>query len=90
MNPPRQERASEDEDVLLENNNKLRSAAPYFPEEVYLHLPRFLQECVKYAANPREKDIMLLGILNNCSACLPGTRSGGAARRGPGRVCASR
>lgn len=74
MNPPRQERASEDEDVLLENNNKLRSAAPYFPEEVYLHLPRFLQECVKYAANPREKDIMLLGSLNNCSACLPGTR----------------
>ena len=74
MNPPRQERTSEDEDVLLENNNKLRSAAPYFPEEVYLHLPRFLQECVKYAANPREKDIMLLGSLNNCSACLPGTR----------------
>lgn len=74
MNPPRQEREPEDEDVLLENNNELRSTVPYFPEEVYLHLPRFLQECVKYASNPREKDIMLLGSLNNCGACLPGTR----------------
>ena len=29
MNPPRQEREPEDEDVLLENNNELRSTVPY-------------------------------------------------------------
>lgn len=65
---------SEEEDVLLENNNELRASAPYFPEEVYEHLPPFLKDCVKYANNPREKDITLLSCMNCCAACLPGTR----------------
>lgn len=68
---PESEKDKEEEEEVLEKNNVLRASAPYIPEAVFEHLPRLLQECVKYAANPRERDFMLLGSLNSCSAALP-------------------
>lgn len=62
--------AGEEED-LLEKNNELRAQAPYIPDNVYAQLPRLLQDCVQYAADPRERDIMLLSSLSCCSALFP-------------------
>ena len=71
---PESEKDKDDEEEVLENNNVLRASAPYIPEVVYEHLPQLLQDCVKYAANRRERDFMLLGSLNSCSAALPYVR----------------
>lgn len=71
---PESEKDKDDEEEVLENNNVLRASAPYIPEAVYEHLPQLLQDCVKYAANRRERDFMLLGSLNSCSAALPHVR----------------
>lgn len=61
----------ESEDEVLEKNNELRAAAPHIPHEVYKHLPQLLQDCVKYATSDRDRDLLLLGSLNSCSAALP-------------------
>lgn len=74
MSPPGTQNDKTDTDDLLEKNNELRASAPYIPEAVYTALPDFLKECVKYAADPRERDIMLLGSLNCCSAAFPHVR----------------
>ena len=57
-----------DEEDLLEKNNELRAQSPYIPESVYEMLPQLLQDCVRYSADPRERDIVLLSCLNCCSA----------------------
>ena len=59
------------EDDVLEKNNELRAAAPHIPHEVYEHLPQFLKDCVKYAMSDRDRDLLLLGSMNSCSAALP-------------------
>ena len=46
----------------------LRAQMPCLPEEIYACLPEFLQQCVCYAGNPRERDITLLSALVACSA----------------------
>lgn len=74
LNLPESEKDKEEEEEVLEKNNVLRGFAPYIPEAAYEHLPRLLQDCVKYAANQRERDFMLLGSLNSCSAALPYVR----------------
>lgn len=60
-----------DEEDLLEKNNELRAQSPYIPESVYEMLPQLLQDCVRYSADPRERDIVLLSCLNCCSAVFP-------------------
>lgn len=57
---------------VLEKNDALRATAPYISEEVYRHLPAFLQRCCQPANGNRERDLLLLGSLNSCSALLPG------------------
>lgn len=64
--------AGSDEEDLLEKNNELRAQSPYIPDSAYSGLPQFLKDCVQYASDPRERDIILLGSLNCCSALFPG------------------
>lgn len=64
----------EQEAEVLEKNNKLRASAPCIPEEVFPLLPPFLGRCLKHAGNARERDLMLLGSLNSCSALFPEVR----------------
>lgn len=64
--------AGSEEEDLLEKNNELRAQSPYIPDSAYSGLPQFLKDCVQYASDPRERDIILLGSLNSCSALFPG------------------
>ena len=73
-NPFSAEEEGESTEEVLAFNNDLRAAAPYIPDEVYNTLPPFLQRCVKPATHPRERDILLLGTLNSCSALFPYVR----------------
>ena len=65
---------ADEADEVLEKNDELRASAPYIPAEVYDHLPELLRRCTASAANARERDILLLGSLNCCSALLPRVR----------------
>ena len=56
---------------LSYNTNRLRNEAPYIPDEVYEQLPPFLQDVVKHARTPRERDIMLMAGISNLSIAVP-------------------
>ena len=66
---------SEDPSQFLENEQekgeKLRSETPVFPENVFQNLPEFMERALSIAGTDRERDIMLLSMLSNLSACLP-------------------
>lgn len=62
----------EQEEVLLGKNKEIRRLAPCFPDEVFQHLPPLIAEGVAVANAARERDMLLMGILANLSACLPG------------------
>lgn len=72
--PALQATEEETRDEVLENNETLMASVPLIPPEVYEALPPFLARCVLPAANARERDFMLLGALNSCSALMPGVR----------------
>lgn len=52
--------------------DKLKKAVPFFPKTVYDNLPDLIQRGLKAAHSNREKDRLLLGMLVNLSACMPG------------------
>ena len=60
-----------EEDDLSDNTNQLRNEAPYIPDEVYEQLPPLLQDVVKHARTPRERDIMLMAGISNLSIAVP-------------------
>ncbi len=64
----------DEKEDLLEKNESLMNSLPLIPDEVYDTLPDFLQRCVRPACNPYERDLLLLGSLNSCSAVLTGVR----------------
>ena len=66
--------AAADADDLLENNETLMSSVPLIPATVYDTLPPLLTRCVEPACNDRERDFLLMGSLNSCSALLTGVR----------------
>jgi hypothetical protein len=49
------------------NENKL----PTFPDTLFLQLPQFLQDAVKYATSNQERDMLLLGTITSISSCIP-------------------
>ena len=65
------EEKGEDEADVLYKNDKLRAESPLIPDEVYGLLHPFFTRCVKHAADPRERDILLLGSILSCSALIP-------------------
>ncbi len=69
--------ADNEEDLpedIMARNNRLRAGTPLIPDEVYACLPDFLQRCIAPATNLRERDLLLLGSLNSCSALFPHVR----------------
>ena len=62
------------EDVLFGKSEEFRRVAPYFPEEVFEHLPDLLAQGVKAAGSYRERDMLLMAMITNISACLPEVR----------------
>ena len=72
--PSLEEKTEEEKNDLLEKNESLMNSLPLIPDEVYGTLPDFLQRCVRPAGNPYERDLLLLGSLNSCSAVLPHVR----------------
>ena len=50
---------------------RVLSSTAFIPEEVYQHLPAFITRALEVVSNPRGKDMLLLGILANLSACMP-------------------
>lgn len=66
--------AEEKEDERMENNRQLRFDAPYLPEWIFEALPELLKRGVKIAKNRRQRDMILLGMLTNLSACMPNVR----------------
>lgn len=69
--PPQPDGEETEEEDLLEMNDGLRGDMPYIPDEVFGLLPSFFSRCTQNAANRRERDILLLGSLNSCSALFP-------------------
>lgn len=70
---PQMPTAQEDEkEEVSEFNNILRARMPCLPEDIYTRLPEFMQQCVRYAVQPRERDITLLSSLVACSAVFHG------------------
>jgi len=65
---------ADDADEVSEKNEALMAALPLIPREVYDALPPLLERCVRPAANAYERDFLLLGALNSCSALLPRVR----------------
>lgn len=65
------EEEGEDEADVSYKNDKLRAEAPFIPNEVYSLLHPFFTRCVKHAADPRERDILLLGSILSCSTLIP-------------------
>ena len=61
----------ETEEDMSIKDEELRSSTPFIPEEIYQQLPDFINEALRPARTPREKDILLLGILANLSGCMP-------------------
>ena len=74
MNPIPGSAGVEEEEAVLENNNELRALLPLFPESVYDALPKLLKRSLLAAHTPRERDMLLMGVLVNLSVCLPGVR----------------
>ncbi|MBE6287977.1 MAG: DUF3987 domain-containing protein [Mediterranea massiliensis] len=69
--PLTEQRDGEDAEEVLEKNDILRGETPCFPDELFERLPEFLKRCIMPAGNRRERDILLLGSLNSCSALFP-------------------
>ncbi|MFK2066114.1 DUF3987 domain-containing protein [Bacteroides fragilis] len=71
---PEEEEEEDLEDILFGKSEGFRRSAPYFPDEVFEHLPALLAEGVRVAGSSRERDMLLAAMIVNISACLPEVR----------------
>lgn len=55
---------------ILDKWTQKENDLPHFPEEVYEHLPPFLDKVVKNAISPSDRDILLTGAITVLSATL--------------------
>lgn len=58
------------EDDIAEGES-YREATPLFPDRVFEHLPDFIREGLRVADTPRERDMLLVGIITGLSSILP-------------------
>ena len=72
IEPSTEKSAQEEEADLSEKNEELLRSMPCIPDSVYDRLPLPLEHCTAFAANDRERDILLLGSLTCCSALFSG------------------
>lgn len=71
MSSPEPPEEEEEEEEMLGKNEELRRKAPCFPDEVFASLPPLIAQGLTVANTTRERDMLLMGILANLSACLP-------------------
>lgn len=71
LNPGFRMHTHEEQEEMSEKSNELRASMPYFPKEVYEHLPDLLKRGVALGRGEREKNMLLMGMLAHLSACLP-------------------
>ncbi len=62
------------EEEIRDRNRQIRMDAPCFPDWIYDSLPRMLADGVRVAKNKRQRDMLLLGMITNLSACMPNVR----------------
>ena len=62
------------EEEIRERNQKMRMNAPYLPDWIFDTLPELLKQGIGIAKNNRQRDMLLLSMLTNLSACMPNTR----------------
>lgn len=63
-----------EEEEKKERDRKLRLDAPYLPDWIFDSLPELLKRGVKVAKNGRQRDMILLSMLTNLSACMPNVK----------------
>lgn len=63
----------ETENELVESD-RLRKESPYFPDSLFDRLPGLLTRGLQAARSKRERDILLMGMITNLSACMPGVQ----------------
>lgn len=71
IDPSQQEELAEEN---REHNRVLRLSAPCFPDWIFDRLPPLFQKGLQVAKNPRQRDMLLLSMITNLSACLPNVR----------------
>lgn len=69
-----QEKPENEEEEIRERNREMRLKAPCFPDWIFDKLPAILSEGIRVAKNNRQRDMLLLSMLTNLSACLPNVR----------------
>jgi len=52
-------------------NREMRLEAPCLPDWIFEGLPSILNEGMKVVDNPRQRDMLFLGMMANLSGCLP-------------------
>lgn len=70
LNVPDTDGWTDPEDVK-EHNKEVRRTAPLLPDRVYGALPEMVREALEGVEHPRQRDMLLLGVLTNLSACMP-------------------
>ncbi|WP_418697047.1 BT4734/BF3469 family protein [Bacteroides sp.] len=68
MNPNFRAANQDEQEELSEKSNELRASMPYFPQEVYEHLPELLKRGITLARGNRERDMLLMGMRLRASA----------------------
>ena len=63
-----------EEEERKERNRKLRYDAPYLPDWIFDCLPKMLTDGLQVAKNKRQRDMLLLSMLVNLSACMPNVK----------------
>lgn len=66
-----QEDEREMQRILSMKSDALRAGMPHFPQEVYDALPDILKRAVSVIESPRERDMLLMGLIAHLSADLP-------------------
>ena len=70
-----EEETDEDkEETAKEDARMMRMQAPCFPDWIYDELPEMLRKGVSVTTNKRQRDMLLLSMLTNLSACMPNVR----------------
>ena len=62
------------EEMAKEDARMMRMQAPCFPDWIYDELPEMLRKGVSITSNKRQRDMLLLSMLTNLSACMPNVR----------------
>lgn len=64
----------ERDEEIRERNRQMQMEAPCFPDWIFDALPQLLVDGLRVAKNKRQRDMLLLSMITNLSACMPHLR----------------